>query len=326
MSRGDERRPVVTLAGIVAVTSVVGGGGSEATRIERVWWLMFGLSAAVYVAVAGFILVAVVRGRHSGPQPPDAKRDERFIWIGGIVMPVVVLAVLAVVTVTSTRDLRPEDPGAVRIEVVGKRWWWDVRYPRDGVASANEVHVPVGRPVDLVLSSTDVIHSFWVPELAGKVDMVPGQVNHLRFTTTKAGVYRGVCAEFCDLGHANMAFVVVAEPPEDFSRWLARAASASGTTPQDELAARGEVVFLRESCGGCHQVKGTTAQGKRGPELSDFGGRRTIAAATVPNTPEHLMEFLRDPDSVKPGVLMPPSPHISDDELRALVAYLEGLR
>ena len=319
-----EARPAVALAGIV-VASALSGDGSESTQIGGLWWLMFGLSAAVYVVVAGFILVAVVRGRGEGPEPPDARKDERFIWIGGLLMPVLILAVLAVVTVTTTRDLRPDDPDAVRIEVIGKRWWWDVRYPDDDVASANEVHVPVDRPVDLVLTSTDVIHSFWVPELAGKVDMVPGQVNHLRFTPTKAGVYRGVCAEFCDLGHANMAFVVVAEPAADFDRWLARGASGVGTRPQAELAARGEVVFLRESCGGCHLVKGTGAQGKRGPDLSDFGSRRTIAAATVPNTPENLAEFIRDPRSVKPGVLMPPTPQISDEELQALVAYLGGL-
>ncbi len=320
-----EHRPVVALAGVVVTTSALDGAGSESTRIGGVWWLMFGLSAAVYVGVAGFILMAVVRGRHSAPEPPDARKDERFIWIGGLLMPVLILAVLAVVTVTTTRDLRPDDPNAVRIEVVGKRWWWDVRYPDDDVTSANEIHVPVDRPVDLVLTSTDVIHSFWVPELAGKVDMVPGQVNHLRFTPTKAGVYRGECAEFCDIGHANMAFMVVAEPAEDFARWLARGASGGGTTPQAELAARGEVVFLRESCGGCHLVKGTSAQGKRGPDLSDFGSRRTIAAATVPNTPENLVEFIRQPRSVKPGVLMPPSPQISDEELQALVAYLRGL-
>lgn len=316
---------MVALPGIVAATAVLGGHGSESTRIGGVWWIMFGLSAAVYAVVAGFILLAVVRGRHGEAQPPDARKDERFIWLGGLLMPVLVLGVLAVVTVTSTRDLRPEDPGAVHIEVTGKRWWWDVHYPDDDVASANEVHVPVGRPVDLVLTSTDVIHSFWVPELAGKVDMVPGQVNHLRFTPTKAGIYRGECAEFCDVGHANMAFVVVAETPEDFARWLARGASSSGSTPQAELAARGEVVFLRESCGGCHTAKGTTARGRRGPELSDFGSRRTIAAATLPNTPENLMDWLRNPDSIKPGVLMPPSPQIPEEELRALVAYLEGL-
>ena len=321
-----EHRPVVALSGVVVVaSSALSGDGSESSRIGGLWWLMFGLSAAVYVVVAGFILVAVVRGRRAGPEPPDARKDERFIWIGGLLMPVLILAVLAVVTVTSTRDLRLDDPNAVRIEVIGKRWWWDVRYPDERVASANEVHVPVDRPVDLILTSTDVIHSFWVPELAGKVDMVPGQVNHLRFTPKKAGVYRGVCAEFCDLGHANMAFMVVAEPAEEFARWLARAGSASGTTPQDEMAARGEVVFLRESCGGCHQVKGTTAQGTRGPDLSDFGSRRTIAAATVPNTPENLLEFIRDPSSVKPGVLMPSSPQIRDEEMQALVAYLGGL-
>jgi len=322
----SEHRPVVALAGIVAATSVLGGHGSESTRIGGVWWLMFGLSAAVYAGVSAFIIAAVVRGRHAAPQPPDARQDERFIWLGGLLMPVLVLAVLAVVTVTSTRDLRPEDPNAVRIEVVGKRWWWDVRYPDEKVSSANEVHVPVGRPVDISLASSDVIHSFWVPELAGKVDMVPGQVNHLRFTTTKAGIYRGECAEYCDIGHANMAFIVVAELPEDFARWLSRGASTSGELPSAELAARGEVVFLRESCAGCHAVKGTSARGTRGPELSDFGSRKTIAAATVPNTPEDLKEWLRDPASIKPGVLMPPSPQISDDELNALVSYLEGLR
>jgi len=319
-------RPVVALSGIVAATSVLGGKGSESTSIGGVWWLMFGLSAAVYVAGAGFIIVAVMRGRHSGPQPPDARQDERFIWLGGLLMPVLVLAVLAVVTVSTTRHLRPEDANAVRIDVVGKRWWWDVRYPDQKVASANEIHVPVGRPVDISLSSSDVIHSFWVPELAGKLDMVPGQVSHLRFTTTKAGVYRGECAEYCDIGHANMAFTVIAEPPENYERWLARGASTSGETPTAELAARGEVVFLRESCAGCHTVKGTGAKGTRGPELSDFGSRKTIAAATVPNTPENLRDWVRDPASIKPGVLMPPTPQISDDELEALVAYLGGLR
>jgi len=310
---------------MVAATSVLGGKGSESTRIGGVWWLMFGLAAVVYVVVAGFIIMAVMRGRHSGPQPPDARQDERFIWLGGLLMPVLVLAILAVVTVTTTRQLRPETSNAVRIDVVGKRWWWQVRYPDENVGSANEVHVPVGRAVDISLTSTDVIHSFWVPELAGKVDMIPGQVNHLRFTPTKAGIYRGECAEYCDIGHANMAFVVVAEPPENYARWLARGASTSGETPTAELAARGEVVFLRESCAGCHTVKGTAAKGTRGPELSDFGSRRTIAAATVPNTPENLRDWVRDPASIKPGVLMPPSPQISDEELQALVAYLEGL-
>jgi len=322
----SEGRPVVALAGIVAATSVLGGNGTESTRIGGIWWLMFGLSAAVYVAVGAFIILAVLRGRHSGPQAPDARQDERFIWLGGLLMPVLVLAILAVVTVTTTRNLRTEDPNAVRIDVVGKRWWWDVRYPDDKVSSADEVHVPVGRPVDITLTSSDVIHSFWVPELAGKVDMVPGQVNHLRFTTTKAGVYRGECAEYCDIGHANMAFLVVAEPAEDYARWLVRAASTSGQTPSAELAARGEMVFQRESCAGCHTVKGTAAQGRRGPELSDFGSRKTIAAATVANTPENLTDWLRDPAKIKPGVLMPPSPQISDEELQALVAYLGGLR
>ncbi len=291
-----------------------------------VWWLMFVLAAIVYVVVAGLVITAVVRGRRrAAAERPDAAGDERFIWVGGVVLPVLILAVLAVVTVSTTRDLRAAQAGELPIRIIGKRWWWDVSYPGAGVRTANELHVPVGRAVDLTLESDDVIHSFWVPQLAGKVDLIPGQRNHLRFTASAPGTYRGQCAEFCGIQHAHMAFVVIADPPEVFDRWLTRRASGAGVQPTREEAARGEMVFNRESCAGCHTIRDTEADGKVGPDLTAFGGRRSIGAMTVPNTATNLSRWIRNSQSIKPGNLMPPVA-LSSRDLRSLVVYLEGLK
>ena len=228
-----------------------------------------------------------------------------------------------VVTVTTTRVLRTSHHGELNIEVVGKRWWWDVQYPTLGIRTANEVRVPVGRPVAIGLDSDNVIHSFWVPQLAGKVDQIPGQHNVLRFTAEKAGTYRGECAEYCGLEHARMNFVVRAVPAGEFARWAARRARPPGP-PEDDLAARGQQVFLREPCAGCHTVAGTTANAKVGPDLTDFGGRTSIGALTVPNDRDHLAAWIVDSQAVKPGNLMP-ALTLSAADLEALVAYLEGL-
>ncbi len=313
-------------AALLGSTSVFQGAGSEGRRIVGLWWLMFAMGAAVYVVVAGLVLTAVVRGRRRArPAADSPTADDRFIWIGGLAVPVVILAVLAVVTVTTTSNLRPVRAGELAIEVTGRRWWWDIRYPDQGIRTANELHVPVGRPLDLVLTSADVVHSFWVPALAGKVDMVTGQVNHLRVTVDRPGTYRGECAEFCGLEHARMQMLVIADPPDVFERWMARVRSGAGTTPEDEMAARGALVFQREPCGGCHTVEGTPAKGTRGPELTYFGGRRTIAAATIPNDPKELAAWIRDPQDVKRGAEMPPN-GMSAEDLDALVAYLESMR
>ena len=252
-------------------------------------------------------------------------RDDTFIWFGGIIVPVVILAVLAVVTVTTTKALRSPHRGELRIEVVGKRWWWDVNYPDARVLTANEIHIPTGRPVDLVLTSDNVIHSFWVPQLAGKVDMIPGQTNHLRLQASTPGTYRGQCAEYCGLQHAKMSLLVIADPPADFDRWLTRRSSGAGLTPTSEQAAQGELVFMRETCAGCHTVRGTQAAGKLGPDLSDFGSRRWIGSISEPNTPGALQAWIANPQTVKPGNLMPPS-SLSSEELRQVTAYLEGLK
>lgn len=305
--------------------SIVHTHGSEARDVAHIWWLMFGLATAVYVVVAALVIVAVVRGRRRGRALDADRREDHWIWWGGIVFPAVILAVIAVVTVTTTRNLRTSERDELRIEVTGRRWFWDVRYPDSGVTTANEIHVPTDRPLDFVLRTDDVVHSFWVPQLAGKVDMVPDHANHLRVKVLTAGTYRGFCAEYCGVQHARMDFVVIAQPRADFERWLARRASSAGAEPASELAAQGERVFLRESCAGCHTVKGTGAAGTYGPELSDIGARDWLGAVTVHNTPENMRRWITDSQEIKPGNLMPRIP-LGDDDVTAIVAYLEGLK
>jgi cytochrome c oxidase subunit 2 len=293
--------------------------------VAGVWWLMFGLATAVYVVVAAFIVIAILRRRRPEGEQGREPKDDTFVWFGGIIVPVAILAVLAVVTVNTTSDLRNAAPGELRVEVVGKRWWWDVRYPDDGVATANEIHIPVGRPVDVTLRSDNVIHSFWVPQLAGKMDTIPGQVNHLHLKATTAGTYRGECAEYCGIQHAHMDFLVIADPPADFARWLTRRRGGAGLTASSDEADRGQVVFNREACAGCHTVRGTPATGTVGPDLSDFGARQWIGSLTVPNTTANLEHWIADPQDVKPGNLMPPT-NLSPADLAAIAAYLEGLK
>ena len=300
--------------------------GPNAERIAGVWWLMFGLATAVYVVVAGLIIAAATRGRRAaeGEARPSRITDSGFIWIGGVIAPVVILGGLAVVTVSTTNDLRRAEPGALRIEVTGYQWWWEVRYPEEDVVTANEIHIPAGRPVELDLLSADVIHSFWVPELAGKMDQIPGQRNVLRLQADEPGTYRGFCAEFCGLQHAKMQFLVIADTPADFTRWITRRQRPAGTPPSEE-AARGQVVFNRNTCGACHTIRGTDARGTEGPDLSDLADRRTLGAVSLENNRTNLAEWIEDPHEAKPGNLMPPS-YLPPDELEALLDYLESLR
>jgi cytochrome c oxidase subunit 2 len=302
--------------------------GDEAKRIAGVWWLMFGLATVVYVVVAGFVIAAALRGRRGRGKAPGERertvRDDVFIWTGGIIVPVLILALLAVVTVHTGGALRHSKQGELRVEVVGERWWWRVQYRDPSFETANEIHLPVDRPVAIGLDSSNVIHSFWVPQLAAKVDTIPGQHNVLRFTPERIGVYRGLCAEFCGIQHARMQFLVIVESPTDFGRWVARRTNPAAE-PTSELAARGRAVFEHEACAGCHTVDGTGAQGSLGPNLTDIGSRSTIAGATIDNTRSNLVDWITNPQDQKPGVLMPPAV-VSHDDVLAIVAYLESLR
>jgi cytochrome c oxidase subunit 2 len=331
MSSRVRIRLVVLAVLVGAVAAGCGGGhsfldakGSEADRIASVWWLMFGLAAAVYVVVAGFIVYAATRGRRRSSE--SSRLDEqRFIWIGGVLAPLVILAILAVVTVDTTSALRNASPHELKIDVVGKLWWWQVEYPGTDVVTANEIHIPRGTPIDFHLTSDNVIHSFWVPQLAGKMDTIPGQPNDLRFTADTVGTYRGQCAEFCGLQHAHMGIAVVVDTPPDFGRWLARR-EATSLEPASEEAATGQLVFEREACAGCHTIRGTSAQGHVGPDLTDVGSRARIGAETLLNTPENMRAWIRDAQHFKPGISMPSFHSLSNSDVAALATYLESLK
>jgi len=329
-----KRRPLVIAGAVLAATvlvscsrhspSIVDPKGTEAHKIAGVWWLMCGLAAGVYVVVAGFILVASFRGRGTVQGRPSRLGDSHFIWIGGIIVPAVILLVLAATTVNASNNLRTAEKNPLRIEVVGKRWWWAVSYPDQHFTTANEVHIPAGRPIEIGLDSDNVIHSFWVPQLGGKLDLIPGQHNVWRMKASKAGTYRGECAEYCGLQHARMNFVVIAQTPASFDTWALQH-ERPPSEPAGQLEANGQQVFMRSPCAGCHTIRGTPAGGTIGPDLTDVGGRRTLGANTIPNTPGYMAGWIVDSQSIKPGNLMPPMA-LDPKDLQAVLAYLRSLK
>jgi cytochrome c oxidase subunit 2 len=222
-------------------------------------------------------------------------------------------------------SLREAD-GGLRIDVSGEQWWWRVTYRPVGgepVESANEIRLPRGERIEFVLSSPDVIHSFWMPSIGGKMDMIPGRINHLVLEPTQTGRYRGVCAEFCGTSHALMAFSVVVMEPDAFDAWLAaEAGPAAATRPE---AAAGAALFRSYGCGGCHAIRGTEARGVIGPDLTHVGGRETIGAGILPNTPEAVARWIADPREIKPGAHMPGFGMAPERDIQAIAAYLGGL-
>jgi cytochrome c oxidase subunit 2 len=238
------------------------------------------------------------------------------------------LALLGADVFTSRAIARMPLKDAVNIELVGHQWWWEARYkdtdPTREFTTANELHIPVGRPVVVTLRSSDVIHSLWVPNLHGKKDLIPGRTAIMRLRADKPGTYRGQCAEFCGLEHALMVLLVSAEPPAQYEAWAAKQRQPA-PPPADDQQARGLQVFLGTSCVMCHTISGTTAQGKLGPDLTHLASRQTIAAGTLPNNRGHLAGWIADPQSLKPGVNMPANA-LAPDDLQALLAYLESLK
>jgi cytochrome c oxidase subunit 2 len=218
--------------------------------------------------------------------------------------------------------------GAMRVRVTAHQWWWEIEYldavPSQRLRTANELHIPVGKPVALELGSNDVIHSFWVPSLQGKKDLLPGYTTSLQLIASRPGVYRGECAEFCGYQHAHMSITVHAHEPAEFTRWQ-DGQRQSAREPADALAARGRDVFLSSSCPQCHTVQGTDAAAVLGPDLTHIASRAQLAAGTLPNNPSNLAAWIADPQHLKPGARMPPTPLSADDQ-GALVAYLASLR
>ena len=308
--------------------SIIHPAGIQAQRISELWWTMFWVCAAVWFAVAIAALVAIRRGRHAAAADTTSSTITRNVAIAGGISLVALFALLfqSVVVGRALDTLRTAD--ALRIQVTGNQWWWDVQYdnpvPSLRVTTANEIHIPVGRPVVFNLVSSDVIHSLWIPNLQGKIDLVPGRLNELWLQADRAGVYRGQCAEYCGLQHAKMAFVVVAEPPEQFERWLTgnRASAPAPVTPEQQ---RGKDIVERGPCAMCHNITGTLAGGRTAPDLTHIASRSTLAAGSMPNMRGYLAGWIADPQAMKPGNRMP-APGLAADELQAVLAYLETLR
>jgi len=303
--------------------------GVQAARIYGLWEFLLITATVVFVLVVGAAVYAVVHPRRERPEAEVHRLMTRWVT-GAIVVTLVVLFTFLIVDFNHGRVLAapPPDAEALTIAVKGHQWWWEVEYPDSApqrrVTTANEIHVPVGRPVELRLTSGDVIHSFWVPNLSGKKDLIPGHQAVTWFRADQPGIYEGQCAEFCGHQHALMRLVVIAEPPAEFAAWYVSQLQPAAS-PVDATARRGQEVFLTRSCMLCHNVTGTPAGGRMGPDLTHLAGRRTLGAGTLANSRGNLSGWIVNPHAAKPGVRMPANP-LSAVELNALVAYLETLR
>ncbi|MDQ3774678.1 MAG: cytochrome c oxidase subunit II [Pseudomonadota bacterium] len=305
------------------VQSALDTAGGAAQSIERLGLVLLIGASVIFLFVIGLLLYGVLSA-------PKRVAKRRWVIGGGLIFPVAVLSVLLAYTLFISNELTSPPPaGSPDIRIVGKRWWWEVRYRQPNgmgeIVLANELHLPVGRPVEIALSTADVIHSFWVPSLTGKMDMIPGRVNRLTLEATRPGVFRGQCAEYCGAQHALMAFYVIAEPEQAFQRWLAHEATPA-IEPADPFFQRGLDAFLREGCGACHTIRGTGAKGPHGPDLTHVGNRRSLAAGTLNNHVGTLAGWIADSQRIKPGNLMPSMSVFVGQELRAVAAYLESLK
>ena len=312
---------------------VLDPAGPHAASIARYWWLSLTVSALVLVAITVVVLSAVLRRRVSHAMPPSIHPGHEtgaVLWVSlATVATAATLIVLLVASIFTGRALSAgEARDAVTVRVTGNQWWWDVEYddvsPARRIRTANEIHVPVGRPVLVQTLARDVIHSFWVPALNGKKDTIPDHPSSLWIQADRPGVFAGQCAEFCGYQHAHMRLLIIAEPPEAFEAWRT-AQRASAPDPADDLTRRGRDVFLTGSCALCHTVRGTPAGARTGPDLTHLASRATLGAGTMPNTTGHLAGWIVDPQGIKPGVRMP-SASVTADDLQALLAYLGSLR
>ncbi|PYN51536.1 MAG: cytochrome c oxidase subunit II [Candidatus Rokuibacteriota bacterium] len=328
-------RRLVASMGALVVTLGLGGcarDGPMTTLIARsdlarsilhLYGIITGVAVAIALIVAVVLVWILVRYRGRDGALPPQTRGHTALEIGWTIAPALVLLAIAVPTIQVIfRTQAAPVPAALEIRVLGHQWWWEFRYPSLDVVTANELHVPAGRPVALTLDGPDVIHSFWVPQLGGKRDVVPGRLNRLTFTPDTPGEYRGQCAEFCGLSHANMGLRVVVDAPATFERWIAaqKATPAEPTGP----AAEGKAIYARSACVGCHTIRGVST-GSLGPDLTTFGSRRTLAAGMFPSTAATVAAWVKDPIALKPGSKMP-ALGLTDDQARAVAAYLLSLK
>ena len=339
------RVPLVAIALSLLVScaghqqSAVDPAGPQSGRIDTLWWSFFWLLGVIFVIVMVVLLLTLTR-RHRGIEQepldnthrPSEQTDLRMrrIVTGATIVTILTLFVLIVASVGTGKAIADLSfkKNPLTIQITGIQWWWQIQYmssdPSQSVVTANELHIPVGRPVQILGLSQDVIHSFWVPNLHGKRDLIPSRSTNEWIEADRPGVYRGQCAEFCGMQHAHMALWVVAEPEDKFEAWM-RAQLQPAVPPSSPDTQRGQQVFLNHACIFCHQIRGTTAAGQNAPDLTHFGSRRGIAANTVPNTKGNLAGWIVDPQSTKPGNHMA-TIAVDSTELQPLVDYLESLK
>jgi cytochrome c oxidase subunit 2 len=313
--------------------------GSQAAHISAQWWLFFWVLLAIFALVAVFLFLAIYRQRDSkraaaleGLLPPDRPGDSRMarVVIGCVIATVVILFALLFSDFLTGRAIYAlsSDPNALIIKITGHQWWWEIQYddpqPGNVLTTANEIHIPTGRTVKFDLRSLDVIHSFWVPNMHGKKDLIPGHPTSTWMKADREGTFRGQCAEFCGFQHAHMRLEFVAESPEKFQTWIA-AQRTTAPIPVSDSQRRGEQVFLQNQCMTCHSIQGTNARATVGPDLTHFGSRKLLAAGALLNTSENLAAWISNPQNIKPGVRMPANP-FSTEDLNALVDYLKALK
>ena len=315
----------ILLVGCTGSQSALSPAGPQAESLASLfWWMTFG----TVVVWAGVIVLTVYAIRTEPDPIKDPRRAKLLIVVGGAVIPTIVLGVLLVYGLSLLPPMvAPAPEGSLRITVIGEQWWWRVRYEHEGrsVELANEIRIPVDEPVQFELLSSNVIHAFWIPPLGGKRDMIPGRTTQLALTATRTGFFRGVCAEYCGASHALMSFVTEVMEKEAFTRWVEAQAQNSAEPPSD-LASRGRDAFLQNGCGACHTIRGTTAAGVLGPDLTHVGGRYSLGAGILTNNAAMLERWIAYPDRIKPSVHMPAFRMLPDEEREALAAFLAGLK
>jgi cytochrome c oxidase subunit 2 len=301
-------------------------GHSDLTKnILDIYGLIFWIDTFLFILVQGVLIYAVIKFRARGDEKtlPEQVHGNLKMELGWTIAPVFVLMLIAIPTVSFIFESQaPADKDAIVVNATGKQWWFQFGYPGYGFETANELHVPAGRQVDLRLQSDNVIHAFWAPQLTAKRDMMPGRVNHITFTADRAGTYLGQCAEYCQDSHALMKFRVIVDSLEDFEKW---AAHQKEGVPEAEAKSAGFEAFQGATCVACHAISGTSAQAAIGPNLTHVGSRTHIAAGVLENNEANMRAWLKNPDAVKPGSKMP-NLNLSDEQITTLVAYLQTLK
>lgn len=294
--------------------------GPVAQRQDELWDIVFAVATVIFVLVEGLLVYTIIRYRQKPGRKAAQFHGNTKAEVVLTLIPALILAGIAVPTVRAIFDLAEEPAGAIPITVVGKQFWWEYEYTEHDVITANELHIPVGRPVRLRIEGTDVIHSFWIPRLGGKQDVVPGRINYLTLEASEPGEYLGQCTEFCGLSHANMRLKVFAHPMEEWLDWVADQQQPATV----DLASEGAKLFFEGTCVNCHAISGTDASARSGPDLTHFGSRTTFAGALFENNRDNLRRWLADPPREKPGALMPDY-GLSAQEIDALIEFLLSL-